>query len=492
MRKLNQLFFIIFFLVSVFVGLQISNSYPEVNALADCVCDDWKCDNVWYEEPGKSDYPGWHSICWCESSQCVSLECNPGSYVCNRDGQCCPIGTVDPTPTPGGGTPSPDPSDPPDPDPYCGDGTCNGGEDCFNCPGDCNVCCGDGSCNYGETCESCVSDCGACPPGPYCGDGTCDIDESCNSCFLDCGACPTCGDGSCNGFETCADCVSDCGACPATFAWWQVRGGTLASEASYGYAISSEVPDETTCIEPNCYPYLSATDMANTPDSDGIPIISGGEVSANGRVGVRGDDIYASDTTKTRLRETYSFFYSQYSLGLSPEDDYVGSEGDALKPGTTKDAYFHSGDMTIQSPWSVTTGESFVVFIDGDLTIEDPGAVGELITVDEGGFLAFIVSGDINIADSVGHSTLTNLTGNLEGVYIADGNLTINTNGALDNRFVGEGTFVGWNGVDMLRDFDESASNELYPTEMFVYRPDLVKNTPEKMKRSQMIWQETN
>jgi hypothetical protein len=61
-------------------------------------------------------------------------------------------------------------------DGYCGDGSCDSGEDCGNCPDDCGGCppsewCGDGSCNNGEDCGSCEGDCGACPPpGPSCGE----------------------------------------------------------------------------------------------------------------------------------------------------------------------------------------------------------------------------------------------------------------------------------------------------------------------------------
>ena len=190
------------------------------------------------------------------------------------------------------------------------------------------------------------------------------------------------------------------------------------------------------------------------------------------------------------MRENYSYFYSRYSLGFSPEDDYQYSDLDALEPIEPKEAYFHSGDLIIQSPWEVTAGESYVIFIDGDLTIEDPLGVGELIIVEEGGFLVFIVSGNINIADSVGHSTLSNTTGNIEGVYIADGMISIMSNGSADKRFIGEGTFVGWTDVEMLRDFSDEITNQSYPTETFVYRPDFVRYTPEKMKRPQMIWQE--
>ena len=75
---------------------------------------------------------------------------------------------------------------------------------------------------------------------------------------------------------------------------------------------------------------------------------------------------------------------------------------------------------------------------------------------------------------------------------MANGSIIISSNGGVDKRFIGEGTFVGWTDVEMLRDFNDEDINGAYPTETFVYRPDFIKYTPEKMKRSQMIWQETN
>jgi hypothetical protein len=302
----------------------------------------------------------------------------------------------------------------------------------------------------------------------------------------------TCGNGSCAGFETCVTCSTDCGLCPAAYSWWQVWGGHLSVGSDDGYTMRSTIPGDT-CVEPDCYPYLSSKDRAGTEGSDGFPIAAGGTIYTDSQdISARESNVFSIGSERTRLDENYSFFYSQYSLGTSPEDDYSGSEDDALEPGVSKDAYFHSGDMTIQSPWDVTDGESYVVFVDGDLTIDDPLTEGELIKVEEGGFLSFIVSGDINIADTVGHTTLTNTAGNIEGVYIADGTITIESNGGLDKRFVSEGTLVGWTDVVMPRNYDEGAQNGLYPTETFIYRPDLVKNTPVKMKRPQMLWQETN
>lgn len=132
---------------------------------------------------------------------------------------------------------------------FCGDGTCNTGENYGNCPNDCRTC-GNGICNTGETTSNCPSDCisgptctltaGDCNDGnpcttdtvnyaqcrcdyttidglsisgcsgiigcsrylcrtgncileritgcteTFCGDGTCQIDESYQSCPIDC------------------------------------------------------------------------------------------------------------------------------------------------------------------------------------------------------------------------------------------------------------------------------------------------------------------
>ena len=95
--------------------------------------------------------------------------------------------------------------------PYCGDGTCNNGETCSSCPGDCGVCppvCGNGKvegieqcdkgtlngqvCNplYGSSCTYCSNSCTwVTLKGPYCGDGTCSNGENCSTCPGDCGAC---------------------------------------------------------------------------------------------------------------------------------------------------------------------------------------------------------------------------------------------------------------------------------------------------------------
>ena len=99
----------------------------------------------------------------------------------------------------------------------CYDDRCNQGSD-WQCsefvgPGSC---CGDGTCGGSENSFNCAVDCGDCPGGTseICNDG---VDNNCDG-AIDCrdslctsnSACQSsCGDGVCEAGETCADC-GDC------------------------------------------------------------------------------------------------------------------------------------------------------------------------------------------------------------------------------------------------------------------------------------------
>ena len=140
---------------------------PEIQ---DCVCqmDPYCCNNQW------------DSICADEAEQCGS--CNgdcckanatPGcdddeveACVCAADPYCCDskwdATCAQMVEEAGCGECQTGP--------VCGDGQCNGTENCYTCAGDCGKCCGNGECQpqYAESCQSCSQDCGACP-----GEGSC-------------------------------------------------------------------------------------------------------------------------------------------------------------------------------------------------------------------------------------------------------------------------------------------------------------------------------
>ncbi|HEX8015259.1 MAG TPA: hypothetical protein VF465_08490, partial [Flavobacterium sp.] len=120
--------------------------------------------------------------------------------------------------------------------------------------------------------------------------------------------------------------------------------------------------------------------------------------------------------------------------------------------------------------------------------------ISNQIHVNNGGFLAFIVKGNITVDNSVGTNVVAQTTpAQVEGVYISDGTLTIAAgNPPGDLKFIGQGTFVGWGGVLLPRQYKVSNNNNSYPTDLFEFRPDLLYNIPVRMKRPLLLWQETN
>jgi len=294
-------------------------------------------------------------------------------------------------------------------------------------------------------------------------------------------------------------------------AWYQAVNGHIQALQTNGTALLDPIPITTCDADPICVSAMITKDLADTENSAGLAVTGGGSIDSSDEQGAstgyvtdRATQAFVTGTSAV-ARENYEYFYRLYSMGDSPgtSDDFAASGSDAVKPGGdplgSKRAFFHEGDLTIQQAWSVPSGEKIVIFVHGNLILSDPSSVGNLIEVAPGGFLAFIVSGNITIDATVGNSTLTSLNSNVDGVYIADGTFTVasmGTAGGGDKRFIGEGTFVGWGGVDLNRDYSDGgarkAQNNNKPTETFVFRPDFVKNLPERMAKPIYVWQETN
>lgn len=227
----------------------------------------------------------------------------------------------------------------------------------------------------------------------------------------------------------------------------------------------------------------------------------GGGIEANGYLTQRPGNSYAVSTT-SQVKENYAYFYKVYGAGVHATP-FPSNPDDAEKPpalGEDDASYLRDGDLMIDThAWQVSSGETIVVFVTGNLVLRDSNHLRQLIQVERGGFLAFIVQGDVVIEASVGNDNLDDTTANIEGVFIADGQIIVQSRGEAaggDDRFVGAGTFVGWGGVELQRDFSDGDTrkqeNRVRPTELFMYRPDFVAHTPARMKRAHYIWQETN
>jgi hypothetical protein len=137
---------------------------------------------------------------------------------------------------------------------------------------------------------------------------------------------------------------------------------------------------------------------------------------------------------------------------------------------------YYNGAVNLDTPglsdWNLPANSTYVVFVDGSLTIDED------VRVPNSSFLAFIVRGNITIAPNVQR---------VQGVYIADGTLTTNSAGAnADTQLQAEGMFVGWSGVNLRRDL----GNDSVAAELFTYRPDFLLNALEDLKLPQYEWRE--
>lgn len=156
---------------------------------------------------------------------------------------------------------------------------------------------------------------------------------------------------------------------------------------------------------------------------------------------------------------------------------------------------YDSGNLTVYGNWKVRNNQSVVIFVANDLIINTD------VTVDDGGFLAFIVRENVSVSDTVGYDppianppllTPNKFTDpNLSGIIIAGGvpTSTFSTEPTLagaDRQFIGAGTFVA-NQFSLKRDLE---SNNTSPGEFFIYRPDLWVNAPKELKEIDVTWEE--
>ncbi|OGJ38334.1 MAG: hypothetical protein A2383_03695 [Candidatus Pacebacteria bacterium RIFOXYB1_FULL_39_46] len=283
-------------------------------------------------------------------------------------------------------------------------------------------------------------------------------------------------------------------------AWWQVRGGNVFSK----YNIQSLIPVSLAgtpgyCnTTAGCLPALIGDDNQTTLDSPGFAFSSDGIIYTHATGGnfIHDPDQRSNSDQGFALgislpTENYAYFYKKMSAKAMPLPS-------SQKPTVANypAIYHQSGDLTIGegNQWHLTANEQIIVFLEGNLIIDDqPGAENRLITVERGGrgFLAFISQGDVIITPHVGYANVNTDSASpdtplIEGVFITDGTIWVQsylTNP--DKKFIAAGTFVGWTGINLQRSFaklEDNSVNNTTPTETFVFRPDFMVNIPTLMK----------
>lgn len=278
---------------------------------------------------------------------------------------------------------------------------------------------------------------------------------------------PACGNGSCS-ISGVDPAVNGTGntfyVTPSRGAWFQLEGaGAYAGSLLGGVTVRSLVPPSREFIIPGGVGAVASL-MRASGDYD-VESIGGGLSSTDWNAVTR----YRGKTLD------YAFFAAREGVALSQTNDWISDNMD--QPADDgRDFWFidPSGTAVISEDWSVTGGDSLVVFVDGDLRIEND------VTVDTSSFLAFVVRGDVDVDPSVT---------SMQGMYVLDGTFTTESaTPANDVQLVTGGSVVAWTGVQLSRDLGNG--NIGSPAEKFVYRPDLLVNMPLKMKTYAMEWTE--
>ncbi len=290
---------------------------------------------------------------------------------------------------------------------------------------------------------------------------------------------------------------------PVANSWYQTVGGDIAALAPSGNAVDDPIPTEF-CAITGCDPNLSTRLTSGNANSLGALLInSGANADLKSNPSGSQDSNVGSPSrlikvgTNPLIKDSYDYFYRLFSVGLSLGNDF-GAGSNATKPcggATCKDFYYQDTDLTINTPWNVGAADKIVVFVKGNLIINNS------ITLTKGGFIGFIVKGNISISKDVGTATLPfsaqTSGGQVQGMYFADGTLTVATStiAGSEKKFIGEGTFAARSGISLPRDFrygNNGVENNKGPASLFIYRPDLIQNAPDKLKTPSYIWKEVN
>ena len=205
---------------------------------------------------------------------------------------------------------------------------------------------------------------------------------------------------------------------------------------------------------------------------------------ASGSVGVGSgnvsDEGYSTMARYRGKKMDYNFFAAQMGVVRGQDSEFISDNLILPVYEPNRDFWYSapvSGTATVGDPWTVAVGEKYVIFVNGDLRIAND------IQVAGGGFLAFIVAGDVIIEPSVT---------TLQGIYVASSNFVTESQYELgvtnDVQLKTQGSIVAWGTISLGRNL--GIGNSSIPAEEFGYRQDLLTNMPQKMKTYAMQWQE--
>lgn len=264
---------------------------------------------------------------------------------------------------------------------------------------------------------------------------------------------------------------------PLANAWFKTQGGDVHGNSEVGTTIPPTAPAGT---------YFSSmpAGVVSTGRIAGFLGNIASNMSIPGwQVAEGGEDLRGFGTS--RFVYDYEFFYKKFG---SPSFDNFDGNITQILPNIE---IYYSGDTVsyLDGDWT-NFDKKAIIFIDGDLLIDTK------ITLAQGAFLAFIVSGNISIDPSLGNDpTGANRDDpNIEGVFITDGDFDTQLGAAGHERFVGRGIFASDSDLNRIGGFsfqrDLGIENSNFSAEYFEYKSDLLVNFPQRLGVRRMTWQE--
>lgn len=245
--------------------------------------------------------------------------------------------------------------------------------------------------------------------------------------------------------------------------WWQVTGGNV-----YGKnGVHSDVPASMVPAS-NQKLILTNADGVSGFLSYGTPWV-GLELGTNPDVAVS-DPLWRIESAYEGLRYDYNFYNTKMDVFTATTWD--GGSVDYNDGGVGYQIFKHNGNVTLDYAGPTGTQKA-ILMVNGNVTINND------IVVPSGAYLAIIAKGNITFSPSVA---------NAQGWFVAENiNVpcvdTVAPAGECDRtdiQFSGEGSFVGWSGINMTR--DRFKTNNQEPSEKFAYRADMLLNVPTPMK----------
>ena len=256
--------------------------------------------------------------------------------------------------------------------------------------------------------------------------------------------------------------------------WFQTQEGSVV-----GKSVVSIIPSFcTNSCSPACFKFLSLQGDGGTSGVVGVNYsfydlaLGAGDVSQEGWLAEnpfpQGIEGATYDYISNRLAYEHLF--------TERKDFDCDIDGCPLPTQTGVYQKDSSGTPIYLKGGKITNGNKVVIFINGDAGVKLTGN----ITVDNQSFLALMVKGDLFV-----DSTVTQA----QGIFFSDNSITLLTSGGTDSQFIGEGSFVGKEGILIGRNLGGD-NNKCKPAALFKERPDFAINLPADFAYNRSVFQE--